>query len=254
MNSTKTIVLIDRTESSRIAFDEIVQISQALQTQLDHDFTPVWGKQAHILPLPRGQKIPSGAWPIFLVEKSSAGLGVHKNKEGIPYAEVTADRQWSITASHELLEMLEDPLGNKFRDGPDMDPNAQPHLVSYLVEVGDPCEIFSYKISEVPVSDFITPNFYDENASAGTAFDFMQKLSKPYSVPRGCYISWQDPEDDRWHQKTPDEEFITARMKINHNKNPREDRDDSLGDDDERMTRHNLSKILTKYSAPVIAE
>jgi hypothetical protein len=255
MNHAKTIVLQDNTTSSSIAFDEIVQVSQALQAQLDHDFSTVWGRHAHVLPLPRSQKIPPGAWPIYLVDRSSAGLGVHLDKNGIPYAEVTADQQWSITASHELLEMLFDPLGNQFRQGPDIDPNAPRHLVSYLVEVADPCEIYSYKISGVSVSDFILSEYYDENADEGTPFDFLGKLSEPYSVPGGCYISWQDPLDDHWHQKTPDGQIITASRKINHNKNPRDDRDDSFGEEEEeKRNRHNLSKILTKFSGQVIAE
>src|SRR5207244_1062064 len=126
------------------------------------------------------------------------------------------------------------------------DPSSDGHLVGYLVEVGDPCEIYEYDIDGVAVSDFVTPDYYDENAEAGTLLDFLARLGAPYEVPDGCYISWVDPEDQNWHQKQTDGSFARSRRKIDPKRNPRDDRDDALGGD-EKAGRHELSKIRAAY-------
>src|SRR5207249_6723714 len=99
-------------------------------------------------------------------------------KNGKPFAEIQAGNDWSITASHELLEMLVDPLGHKLIRDPDIDPASDGHQVEYLVEVGDPCEVFAYPINGISVSDFTTREFYDTKAPAGTQFDFLARLNK----------------------------------------------------------------------------
>ena len=118
-------------------------------------------------------------------------------------------------------------------------------MVSYLAEVGDPCEIFSYSINNVAVSDFITPEFYNANANPATEFDFLHKLQQPLEVPDGCYISFEDHRDNNWHQKTPEGDFVILGS-INNNMNPRQDRD-SLGGDDDQDSRHNLRPLLQAY-------
>jgi len=196
--------------------------------------------------------VPANAWPMTILDHSDAGLGVHLDKNGKPFAEIQAGDDWSITASHEMLEMLVDPLGRKLQSDPDIDPGADGHEVQYLVEVGDPCEIFSYPINGINVSDFITPEFYDTNAPAGTEFDFLGRLSQAFEVPQGCYISWFDPQDGRWHQKQPDGTFITARQQANPRKSPRDQRDGAFSEDENRG-RHNLLIIRRKYR-PVAAK
>ena len=183
-----------------------------------------------------------------IVDQPKAGLGVHLDKNGKPFAEIQAGNGWSITASHEMLEMLVDPLGQKLRSDPDIDPASDGHQVQYLVEVGDPCEVFSYSTNGVDVSDFITQEFYDTNATAGTLFDFLGRLTKALDVPQGCYISWFDPEDGRWHQKQIDGTFITARKNANPKLPPRDQRDSAFSDEENRL-RHNQIEIRRRYRA-----
>ena len=188
-------VTLQDQSSLKLSLSQLQDVTQALQTQLDRDFTPIWGVHAQLQALDRGEKVPAHAWPMAILEKSDAGLGVHLDKNGKPFAEIQAGDDWSITASHEMLEMLVDPLGHKLRSDPDIDPASDKHLVEYLVEVGDPCEIFAYSINAINVSDFITPDFYNTNAPAGTDFDFLGRLSQAFDIPQGCYISWIDPQD-----------------------------------------------------------
>jgi hypothetical protein len=65
-------------------------------------------------------------------------------------------------------------------------------------------------------------------------------------VPPGCYLSWQDPQDGRWHQKRPAGSFVTAEERVHPRRNPREDRDGAFGGDQERG-QHELPHILAAY-------
>jgi hypothetical protein len=201
-----------------MSFADMQQVDQALQTQLDRDFTPIWGVRATILAFDKAHK---------------------------PFAQVKDTQDWSVTASHEMLEMLVDPYGQRFVKAPDIDPNSDGHWVNYLVEVGDACEIYEYSINGVAVSDFGTPEFYNADASAGTEVDFLSRLCQPYEVPAGCYISWIDPEDGRWHQKQVDGTFVRSARTADPKANPRDDRHEGLGDDDGR--RHDVSRIRKEY-------
>jgi hypothetical protein len=65
--------------------------------------------------------------------------GIHEDKNGQPFALVTASSnldEWSSTASHEALEMLIDPFGNRLVAGDS--PKSDQGRVSFLVEVCDP--------------------------------------------------------------------------------------------------------------------
>jgi hypothetical protein len=239
-------VVLTNHSSKNIPFSDISDVAQALQIQVDRDFTPAWGIRATILPLNKGEAIPQHAWPMRIVNHPAGGLGIHLDKGHKPYAQIQDTDDWSVTASHELLEMLVDPYGHKFVRGPDIDPGSDGHLVSYLVEVGDPCEIYSYTINGIAVSDFVTPDYYNEASPQGTEWDFLTRLSAPYEVPQGCYISWIDLQDRRWHQKQTDGSFVTARVEVSPKDNPRNDRDAAFSDDD---MRHDLPRIRNTYLA-----
>jgi hypothetical protein len=245
---TRHVVLLNQS-SLTISPAELTAVATALQTQVQHDFGPEWGQHAQVRALAAGAAVPSGAWPIRILDHPQAGLGVHLDQNHHPYAEIQAGADWSITASHELLEMLEDPYGQKFVQGPDIDPASDGHLVSYLVEVCDPCETFAYQINGIAVSDFVTQDYYQANAS-GVKVDFLSKLAQPYDVPRGGYISWQDPEDNRWHQKTPDGQFITARTQIDRFRNPRDDRDQAFSSN-RAQGQHDLRALFATYATTI---
>jgi hypothetical protein len=243
---TLSRIALTNKSSKNISFADIQQVAQALQTQLDRDFAPAWGVRATIVAFDKGENIAQNFWTMSIVDKPLGGLGIHLDKAHKPFAQVKDTQDWSVTASHEMLEMLVDPYGQRFVKGPDIDPSSDGHLVNYLVEVGDPCEIYEYSINAVAVSDFVTPEFYNANASAGTEVDFLSRLSKPYEVPAGCYISWIEPEDGRWHQKQVDGTFVRSARKADPQANPRDDRDQALGDDDGR--RHDVSRIRKEYT------
>lgn len=238
--------------SHAISFNKLYEACKDLQTQIDRDLFPIWGRQAQITPIQSADIIPRNVWPVVILDKSRAGLGVHLDKNGKPFAEVTYDPDsWestTITISHEILEMLVDPYGNYLRMAPSIEPSSNGRLVRYLIEVGDPCEMYSYNIGNTAVSDFITPEFYNINSSFNSGFDLLQKLEKPLEVPIGGYISYQDPVDNHWHQKDTKGNFKDIGP-IDNNQNPREDRDSKGGEEnEEKDKRHDLKPILASYN------
>jgi hypothetical protein len=237
--TTRQVVLLNQS-SKTISTVDLKAAAKALQTQVERDLGPAWGVKAKVTALGKGAKVPAKAWPIRIVNKPVGGLGIHLDKGGKPYAQVKDTADWTVTASHELLEMLVDPLGHRFINARDIAPGTGGRRVNYLVEVGDPCEMFGYKIGAVAVSDFILPDYYDPSAKG--AVDFLGKLKGPLDVPAGGYISWIDPVDGRWHQKTPDGMFTRSKSRANPKANPRHDRDEKLpaekGED-----RHDVGRI-----------
>jgi len=108
--------------------------------------------------------------------------------------------------------------------------------------------VLAYQINGVSLSDFSTPEFYDLNAEPGTSCDFLNQLPSSLEVPAGCYFSWLDPQDWRWHQKQPAGSFITAPAKADFRKNPRDERDAAFSDA-ENASRHDLLQIQSRYHA-----
>ncbi|MBV8360055.1 MAG: hypothetical protein JO189_19275 [Deltaproteobacteria bacterium] len=126
-----------------------------------------------------------------------------------PYAKVIAspdDDSWTIDASHEIIEMLVDPYGNRMQSSEaitisDNDVVDQPGVFNYLVEACDPCEAndYAYDIAGIAVSDFITPNFYDASVTPGTLYSFKGNIKRPRQLLPGGYISYVQP-DGTWNQ------------------------------------------------------
>jgi hypothetical protein len=236
--TTHTVSLVDES-SQGVPARKLHDVAQALQTQVTQHLSPAWKVHARVK-----AGAVAGAWPIRIVDDLGDPRvgGVHLDDHGRPYALVRAGAGWSITASHELLELLVDPFGRKFVHAADIAPGSDGHTVAYLVEVADPCEVFSYRVDGVAVSDFVMPAYYDPAARGQV--DFLGRLARPFDVPRGCYLSWLDPEDGHWHQKTPDGRFTRSREPADPRRDPREDRDRAFADD----ARHDLESILGTFS------
>jgi hypothetical protein len=175
----------------------------SLNIQVMRDLTQFWDIKATVRHLPDPNKIPAGVWPVLLVDKLPPGEGgVHLDQNHQPYSLVvgTPDNDdWTIDASHETLEMLVDPWGNRFQtsraigivNGVVEDRAGE---FNYLVEACDPCEgnQYAYSVHGIAVSDFITPHFYDPVAVPGTRYSFGGNIKKPRQLLPGGYISFVD--------------------------------------------------------------
>jgi len=180
-------------QSERIDPSHVAPVAAALQKQATRDFGPAWGVHATVDAFPSLDDVPIDYWPIIVLDNLEGGGGVHLDQHRKPYALVDATASWSLTASHEMCEMLADPFGNRKVAG--QSPKEDQGRVEFLVEVCDPIEApdFAYTINGFLVSDFITPRFYDPEPSRGVRYDFRGAISKPREVLEGGYISWHDP-------------------------------------------------------------
>jgi hypothetical protein len=201
--------LVDKTGALDSALLEAT--AAALNVQVMRDLTQFWNVQATVRYLPHPNKIPVGVWPVFLVARLPPGEGgVHLDKKNQPYSLVIgtpSSNDWTIDASHETLEMLVDPAGNRLQTsraikivGKSTEDTAGEF--EYLVEACDPCEAnqYAYSIQGIAVSDFITPHFYDPVVTSGTRYSFGGHIQKPRQILPGGYISFANPQTDEFQQ------------------------------------------------------
>lgn len=234
MNSSK-VALINQTDDAAVSPARLEQYAAALQEQVDNHLAPAWKVRADISVLAAGAAVPPGTSRLNVVDSLAGRAGVHTDDQGQLSAEAVNGDQLSITLSHELLEMLVDPSGTRVIKAADLDPYSAGQKVKYLVEVCDPCAVYSYDIDGVPVSDFVLPSFYRPGATGKV--DFAGFLARPLTVPLGCYISWLDPTDNRWHELQPNGTFLVgAKPGLS-----RDDRDAALGE--ANPDRHNVPAI-----------
>src|SRR4051795_543462 len=183
---------------------DVARVAAALQRQAARDFSPIWQVEATVDAFPRLEDVPVGYWPMIVRDDigQPGAAGVHLDKDGQPFALITMSDSWSLTASHEMLEMLADAFGNRVIPG--RSPKRGQGRVEFLVEVCDPCEAaeFAYTVNDILVSDFLTQHFYDPVASSASRYSFSGAITKPRTILRGGYISWHDPVSDHWWQET----------------------------------------------------
>jgi hypothetical protein len=178
--------------STKVTDVEVQPVVAALQKQLDRDFMPLWGFSAKLYgPLPGGQPVPDKTfWQLVLLDDSdqAGALGYHDlTPNGMPLGKVFVaedmkyGQSWTVTASHELTELLVDPLASLcvYSGG-----------VMFAYEVSDACQDdqWAYDIDGVKVSDFVTPNWFKATAPSNARFDFGRHIKKPFEILSGGYI------------------------------------------------------------------
>jgi len=185
--------------------------ASALNIQVTRDLPQFWNVQASVTYLSSPNKIPAGVWPVFLVKTLPPDEGgFHMDKHNQPYAKVIASPdsdEWTIDASHETVEMLVDPYGNRLQNSTSIEINRKTiedgtGEFAYLVEACDPCEAdnYAYAIQGIAVSDFLTPHFYDPIVTPGTRYSFTGAIKAPRQILPGGYITWVNQEADQVQQ------------------------------------------------------
>lgn len=187
-----------------VSFGEASLVAAALDKQATRDFAPIWGINASIHAFESLDDVPLGYWPMVIRDDIGfdGAAGIHLDQDGQPFALITGGDGWSLTASHESLEMLADPFGNRLIAGPSI--KTGQGRVNYLVEVSDPSEAseFGYTVNDLVMSDFYTPAFFDPVTASGVRYSFTGALTKPREVLKGGYLSWHEPVTDMWWQAT----------------------------------------------------
>jgi len=202
MQSLKHVAIVSETD--QVSFSDVSLASAALQKQVMKDFGPIWNESATVDSFAKLEDVPVGSWVIMIRDDIgyAGAAGIHLDSEGQPFALVQYSNTWQLTTSHELLEMLADPFGNRLQSGDSIKPGQG--KVQYLVEVCDPSESFEfgYRVNGIQLSDFYTPNYFDPVTASCVRYSFTEAIKNPREVLKGGYISWYDPESDHWWQAT----------------------------------------------------
>jgi len=187
-------------EKSKVKPSEVARVAAALQKQVTRDFAPIWQVKATVDSFVRLEDVPIGYWPVIVMDNVEDAAGYHDDEDGQPFALVEFERDWPLTASHEVLEMLADPFGRRMIAG--QSPSHAQGRVAFLVEVCDPSEDadFGYTVNGFLVSDFYTPEYFDPKKISGTRYSYTGAIQGPREVLKGGYLSWRDPVTKKWFQ------------------------------------------------------
>ena len=191
--------------SDVVSLSDLTTVAAALQVQVSRDCAPLWNIAATVTAFTSLADVPVGHWPIIVQGTIDEGVdGYHTDKNNQPLALVLCANNWSLVASHELIEMLVDPFGNRLVPGPSLDPAHPQNRVQYLLEACDPVEDakYSYTINGVVVSDFVTPSYHDPADTTGARYDFTGAVTRPRQVLENGYINWLDGALGGWYQLT----------------------------------------------------
>lgn len=176
-------------ESEDVLMGDVMKVAAALQKQASRDVAPIWDSSATVDAFETLEDVPIGYWPMIVKDDIGYNAaGIHLDKDNQPFALISASSvpdRWSLTASHEMCEMLIDPFGNRLVAGDS--PKRGQSRVSFLVEICDPSEDakFGYSSNGILVSDFYTPKYFDPLASPGVRYSFTGAITKPRQVLRG---------------------------------------------------------------------
>src|SRR5215472_241792 len=166
---------------------DLDKLIAAMQAFIDRDVAPVWGTPAK---LAKSTGFIKGQWAMVFLDNADqpGALAYHDlTPDGLPLAKVFVKTTLanhdlvSVSASHELVEMLVDPAINLLTTGPD------PKTV-YAYESADPVEALSYPVNGIPMTDFVYPSYFENFHKPGSVqFDQMKKVSKPFQILPGGY-------------------------------------------------------------------
>jgi hypothetical protein len=210
--------------TSEVPLRDLLQVAAAVQKQVTRDFSPLWGIDATVDAFPDLESVPSDYRPVVLFGDVSelpprlkALLGALPSEELIeaiesdeiagihltaitrqPFSLASVEGAWPITVSHETLEMLADPYGNRLIAA--AHPTERTERVCYLLEVCDPCLSTYYTVNGIPVSDFYTPRYFDPVDIESIRYSFTGAIQRPLEILEHGYLSWIDPRDSSLYQ------------------------------------------------------
>lgn len=179
---------------------ELARVAAAIQRQVMRDFAPAWGIDATVDVFPLLDSVPADYWPVVLTRRHLGDdEGFHLTHDGQPYSVVEAIAGWSLTASHEILEMLADPTGARMIEGArppfvgaPAEGAAAASRVAYLVEICDPCQSArdAYVVDGVVVSDFVLPAYFQDAGAPAGPCSFTGAVTSPHGLARGGALTY----------------------------------------------------------------
>ena len=139
-------------------------------------------------------------WLGMAIGALSGALGYHDlNARAIPFGFVfdldERSDDWTVTLSHEALEMMLDPLASALVPGPNP---KDGNLALHTYEVCDAVERTDYDIDGVRVSNFVTPSFFTVGDEPATRNDFLGIGVESFRALPGSHLAYFRLDTNRW--------------------------------------------------------
>jgi len=200
--------------AGRLHDEDVQKAIRAVNRQIAHDFEPYWNIGAELRLEGPVTKRPSkvalpelrGDAVLYLWDSldPDGALGYHEaNARGIPYGFVFVDlteeldEPWSVTLSHEALELIGDPEVNLLVAGPH--PADGRRQVFHWYEMCDAVQAERYTVDGVEVSNFVLPLYFTRDAEPGSRNDFLGRrydgrALASFGINPGGYIGFFNPK------------------------------------------------------------
>lgn len=178
-------VVVVHVQTDSVTQSDLARVAFAIQMQISRDLYPAWKivarivfdgdpaanlettYQVYVTTFPKFHRVyPEISWlDCFCYGFHSYELSTMQPK-GFVFTDIADDLKgehpWSVTMSHEILEMIVDPtLSNISID-------REP------IEVGDDVNTEKYMIADVNVSDFLYPSYFNRGNGP---YDYLQKMT-----------------------------------------------------------------------------
>jgi hypothetical protein len=162
------------------------RMTNALQAFITEAFAPVWGTPAELI---MADEEVEGAWTLLFIDDAdeAGALGYHDlTANGLPLSKIfvktalEAGEVVSVTASHEIAEMLVDPAISTWILDNDQ--------VFWALETADAVEADTFEIDGIMMSDFVYPSYFENfRKPNSTRFDYLKKIVRPFQILQGGY-------------------------------------------------------------------
>lgn len=209
------IISIINHTNGQVTDEELQHVIRAINRQIREDFEPYWSLSATLRLEGRSTDKPDtvqvadmrGDAIIYLWNEADVAdaIGYHfKNNRGIPFGFVFTTiaheigEPWSVTLSHEALELLGDPETNMLVMGPHP---SEDRDVFHWFEMCDAVQAESYEIDGVAVSNFVLPLYFTgtrDTDEVGARNDFLGRnyggtTLTSFGINLGGYVGFFDP-------------------------------------------------------------
>ena len=189
---------------SSIAAAEVEAVLAAVNKQVSDHFEPAWGIRAWCSLIENDIAVP-GDSVIYVTDEADVpgALGRHDlYSSGMPCGFVftrLSDQVgdgWSVTFSHEVLELIADPEINLLCKGPH--PRQRFRKVNHWREMSDAVQARTYEIDGVKVSDFVLPAYFTEQNEPHKPTSYMEFAGlapriESFGIAPGGYVGFEDP-------------------------------------------------------------
>jgi hypothetical protein len=212
------IISVVNHSNGQVTDEELQTAIRAINRQINEDFAPYWSLPATLRLEGRSSEEPDkvqvpdmrGDAVLYLWDEVDVegALGYHyQNFRGIPFGFVfteiaqNIEEPWSVTLSHEALELLGDPQTNLLVMGPHPI-GDEDRDVFHWYEMCDAVQAETYEIDGVAVSNFVLPLYFTGTREAdelGARNDFLGRLYeggplRSFGINPGGYVGFFDPE------------------------------------------------------------